>query len=650
MKRILTTGAALAIVAVSSGCVDLSEKLVSNLTNEFISTPEGLTAATNAIYNQLRGYYGREQNMAVTDLGTDLFFNGDQVAAGGAQNWEYLNTYASGLNSADSRIQFTWEPMYIQISRANVVLEQGAKVPVGGVLTQAVKDSRLGEAHFLRALAYFELVQAFGDVTLNLKAVPGGTEASRSPAADVYKVIIADLDSAITLLPETQTDWGRVRKGAAQHLLAKVYLTRSYKSYAEPTDAQKALDNAKLVLNNTANYDLVPVYANLFCGNQLTAIAGKDPLRQGLCNTATGSGFSEQNKEVIFSVAYSFDTQQYTSGLSNFLHLEYLGHYDNDPGVSVGLTRDLDNGRPFRRLRASPFLISLFDQTRWAGTPGGSDVVDTRFDGTFQTLWFANTTGNNAAQGNNGNPPAINCPATCTSGQAVALTDTALWMPGYPVSNALRQTKKFTIIEPYNSTNNATACPNIGKPGIPDDDCDLGARGANKGQRRYGWELFPSMKKYQDNARVGGFNDQEGGKDLMLMRVGETYLLAAEAALKLNNTAEAATYIKALRVRAACGGPPGCAVSHKADAAFVDVPAGQITLDFIMDERARELAGELNRWQDLVRPGAQYFVDRVKLRNPSARPNIQLFHALRPIPQSQINGVTGTPYQQNPGY
>lgn len=638
MKRILTTCAALALAGLNTGCVDLSEKLVSNLTNEFISTPEGLTAATNAIYNNLRGYYGREQNMAVTDLGTDIFFNGDQVAAGGAQNWEYFNTYTSAFNSTDQRIRFLWEPMYVTISRANVVLEQGSLVPVGGILTQAVRDSRLGEAHFFRALAYFELVQAFGDVTLNLRAVPGGTDATRNPAAEVYDVIIADLDSAIALLPETQSEWGRVRRGAAQHLLAKVYLTRSYQSYAQATDAQRALDNANLVINATANYSLVPVYSNLFCGAPLPALAAKDPNRQGLCNTATGSGFAEQNPEVIFAVQYSFDTQQYTAGLSNFLHLEYLGHYDNDPGVSVGLTRDLDNGRPFRRLRASPFLIALFDQTRWAGTPGASDIVDTRFDGSFQTLWFVNTTGNNAATGN-GTGGA--CPASCTAGGALAVGDTALWMPGYAVSNGVRQSKRFTIIEPYSSTNNP--CAPIAQPGVNDADCDAGGRALNKGQRRYGWELFPSLKKYQDNVRVGGFNDQEGGKDLILMRLGETYLIAAEAALKLNNAAAAAGYIRTLRIRAA-------SPAHKANAAFIDVPPAQITIDFIMDERARELAGELNRWHDLVRPGAQYFVDRIRLRNPAARPNVQPFHALRPIPQSQINGVTGTPYPQNNGY
>jgi hypothetical protein len=107
--------------------------------------------------------------------------------------------------------------------------------------------------------------------------------------------------------------------------------------------------------------------------------------------------------------------------------------------------------------------------------------------------------------------------------------------------------------------------------------------------------------------------------------------------------------INVLRVRAACAGPPQCQVSHKADPAIL-VSAAQMNLDFVMDERARELAGEYNRWKDLRRPGKQFFLDRIKRYNPYAQPNIQDKHYFRPIPQRQINGVTGTPYPQNPGW
>jgi len=91
-------------------------------------------------------------------------------------------------------------------------------------------------------------------------------------------------------------------------------------------------------------------------------------------------------------------------------------------------------------------------------------------------------------------------------------------------------------------------------------------------------------------------------------------------------------------------------VSHKSDPAIL-VTAGQMTLDFVMDEREREMSGEMTRWDDLHRPGKAFFLARIRAWNPYAAPNITDKHYLRPIPQQQIQGVTGpAPYPQNPGW
>ena len=71
--------------------------------------------------------------------------------------------------------------------------------------------------------------------------------------------------------------------------------------------------------------------------------------------------------------------------------------------------------------------------------------------------------------------------------------------------------------------------------------------------------------------------------------------------------------------------------------------------DFILDERSRELCGEMMRWTDLVRTGK--LLERVKLHNTDGKNNIKPFQVLRPIPQAQIDAtITGTPYTQNPGW
>jgi hypothetical protein len=216
-------------------------------------------------------------------------------------------------------------------------------------------------------------------------------------------------------------------------------------------------------------------------------------------------------------------------------------------------------------------------------------------------------------------------------------SDTALVYLMYQVPDSYRQSKAYRIGTPCTTG--------------PGEDC--GINNDSKGQ--FGWAHYPSLKKFQDNARTGGFNDLNGGKDRVVFRLGETYLIAAEAALGLGQQAAAAQYINVLRVRAACDPGPAnapklCATSHKNDPAIMVTPA-QMTIDFIMDEREREMSGELNRWNDLRRPGRVFFLNRIKAWNPYARPNIVDKHYLRPIPAQQIQGVTGpSPYPQNPGW
>src|SRR5205085_1079599 len=89
---------------------------------------------------------------------------------------------------------------------------------------------------------------------------------------------------------------------------------------------------------------------------------------------------------------------------------------------------------------------------------------------------------------------------------------------------------------------------------------------------------------------------------------------------------------------------PGPIPGHETE---MDLAIGQLTLDEVLNERARELAGESMRWFDLVR--THKLVERVKLYNPDGGANVRAFHALRPIPQTQIDRTT-TPFPQNPGY
>jgi hypothetical protein len=121
-------------------------------------------------------------------------------------------------------------------------------------------------------------------------------------------------------------------------------------------------------------------------------------------------------------------------------------------------------------------------------------------------------------------------------------------------------------------------------------------------------------------------------KDLIMMRLGETWLLLAEAQFRQNKPEEAAASINVLRTRA--GASP--------------VQASDITLDFILDERARELIGEENRRMTLVRTGK--LVERARKYNSGSVTGIQDHHQLLPIPQTEIDLNRDARLEQNPGY
>src|SRR5437879_11196789 len=171
------------------------------------------------------------------------------------------------------------------------------------------------------------------------------------------------------------------------------------------------------------------------------------------------------------------------------------------------------------------------------------------------------------------------CALPISSNGLVNVGDTAaVYYPfGVPVSQ--RQSKAYMILTP---------CP-TDQVAQPTAATYCGDRnGANDGY--FNWQRFPSMKKFQDNLRAN-LTAQEGGKVQAVIRLAEMYLNIAEADVALGNAAEAAQMINVLHVRAA-------SPAHKND---YNVTAGQMTLDYVMEEREREMAGEFTRWLDLAR-------------------------------------------------
>lgn len=524
-----------------ASCADslLQEQNISGASTSLYGTVRGFDQGVNGAYQTARTIWGTERGATMTDLGTDIWTHGVHGAH------KYFDRYNARLNPEEVYITEEWTELYEGINTINTVLAYASEVED---MDPALKEVRVGELKYLRALYYFLLVRWYGPVPLHLEPVTGvDTEETRAPLPEVYAAIIKDLEAAVDVLPAEQADWGRATRGAAQHLLALVYLTRGYTPAGESSDFRKAADLARAVIES-GQYKLLDDFAAIFdIHNQI-------------------------NEEVIWAVQYTQDAR--TNGHGNRAHLYYLMNYDLLPGMQ----RTIEYGRPWKRLRPSKFLYSLFDISK-----------DSRYDKSFQTVWYSNNPGTYEIDGQE---------------VTLAAGDTAVWTPHPDVDPSRYQDKSYTVIPP----------------------------------ERYYEDLryYPTLSKHLDPLRPT-IQWAAGSRDFIVFRLGETYLIAAEALYKAGRPNEAAQYLNTLRERAAWPG-------HEEE---MRITADQVTMDFILDEWARETAGAYQRWFTLVRTGT--LVERVRAHNPAGGSQIQPYHALRPIPQGQIDAVT-TEFEQNPGY
>ncbi|MEM6842645.1 MAG: RagB/SusD family nutrient uptake outer membrane protein [Bacteroidota bacterium] len=557
----------LAIVAFfGQSCEDyLEEELVSDVSaGSYYTTVQGFEDAVRATYSWMKPFYGVERGFTMTVFGTDVHTNG---ADGGHKP---INFYDTELNAEQNMMRDTWRDFYRGINQANAVINRAEGIEG---LDEEVKNQRFAEVRFLRALYYFNLVRFFGDLHLTLEETEGvEIEARRDPASEVYaQAIIPDLEFAVNTLPATQNDQGRATKPAAEFLLAKALLTRSYQPFGDGNDLARAEALLTSVIDNYG-FQLADNYLDLW---------GLDTLA-----VPVNIGSAEDNPEIIFAVQNS--KQQVDEGLDNQGHrghLYFLMEYDKLPGM----TRDTENGRPWKRFRPTEYQLSLWNRT-----------IDRRYDETYKHVWFSNSEGN--------------IPTDEAGNRLYELGDTAVFIPGPMEADrwdgAAKQSVPYVVITPE-----------------PQFDGD---------NRFYNEIWYPTLTKFIDNTRPNRQHTQ-GQRDFYLMRLGEAYLLRAEARIQQGNAGGAAEDINVIRRRAAWDGME----------AEMEITPAEATLDFLLEERAREMDGEGHRWFTLTRTGT--LVERVRAHNPQGAPNIQDYHILRPIPQEQIDRTFGG-YPQNSGY
>ncbi|HEU4552330.1 MAG TPA: RagB/SusD family nutrient uptake outer membrane protein [Chitinophaga sp.] len=306
---------------------------------------------------------------------------------------------------------------------------------------------------------------------------------------------------------------------------------------------------------------------------------------------------NEKNAEIVWALNYS--TNLALNGGSNVSHSMYIMDYINLPGMQ----RDLANGLANARWMPTRFLLDLFNENN-----------DARFSASFKQAWICNNAASipKWSQEEVAQNPAL---APLLGQNKFAVGDTAVFISKYSIDDYQQH---YTTRYRYKTY---------------DRDDVYNTTGAPKDRFHY-----ISLRKFEDPTRPAD-GETQSARNVFLIRLAEMYLITAEAQMKLGRLDSAALYVNAIRKRAALPGKE----------AAMEVAPSSINIDFILDERARELAGEQLRWFDLKRTGK--LVERVRDHNPDAGAYIQPFHDLRPIPQAQLDAVTNkSEFQQNEGY
>ena len=619
----------------------------------------------------------------VSELGTDLW----TFPYGSHNTYRQLTAYEEFTNSVGI-VNNVWTFAWGSINDCNKIIQLADELADGNASDITVLTA---EAQFLRAYFYSVLVAQFGELPLILTNDPEKSlTPKRNSVAEIYTQIISDLRFAFNNLPVTPYDNNpnRVTKKAAFGILARVYAQGAGEGLSEGSKSYwvRAKEVADSLINNASAYG-----AALY-----------DDFQQVFADAN-----NRNNAENLFT-AYGLDPYDpsydvFTGNSKPNLYLHYYPKFDDAFGAGTdvffrGVNANTSNayyGRCNQQFVApTKYLIDCFNAE-----------YDKRWENTFATA-FTNYSGVQAIASLGTGAPE---PANVTySAATVTLTEAICTKYGLDASHIGEKIYPYVDVNSRNASRNATwqYIPKIWEKGAysgaisdlrdvananvhpyplaADEDRFFAylskepLSDAEKKERRYivvnlndlfdlagdptgstyksvvttnGLvpaslaNLFPAMMKFNHNFDGGwlGGNFQQKLGNIMIMRMAEVYLIAAEAALHINNGdgTTAANYLNPLRKRAC------------RDASDFNATTGMqlttATIDDVLDEYARELCGEFNRWALLKRNKA--FESRLQKYNRTASVNFDPSkHYNRPIPLNFLNQINNAEEFGTNGY
>ncbi len=668
----------------TTSCGDdfLKEEADHMYTDALLETQDGALAMAAGLYGNLRWHFGYEWAYGITLYGCDEFTNGADLTS------EPWNTYDNRLNPLDCTpalgaankncpaVSALWDQMYYGISTANLIISKA-----DNVTNEDARNKALGEAHFLRGYNYYRLFCQYGGVALETEPADGNVKKSytRASEEETLNLIIEDFENAYNMLPKKK--WrgnGTWTKYTAAHFLAKALLYRQsercaswaskYEKNADLNRVVSLCDEVIAACPLASDYwDLYAKWTGVDCKNEgldeilMTAEHNDDETTQGRFGNRT----------------YNYFDPQFSNFSGGWVQRgQYIG------------------GMDFQRCRPTEYTYSVFD-----------NVNDARMWKTFKTVYGLNNIAKKDADVISTNGiMADQVPDIGDEGIIFILNKKddhrfdgnpyGTFGRGGDVHNFVNPLTKKWVPNAFVTFQNGKYVLNTytGNPSTSN--------------------VFCGINKTADGTRTGEKGDAH--RDVIMARSGETYLVKAEAQVRLGKYQDAITTVNVLRARGQWkkGEDRGyytdgsmaflraegakednstaaantvkknkdksgkvlinteayyASMTHKNtyylstgidstkeasnlqiqsytqlppedEAVLAAIGASSDydrMLNFIFNERTRELLGEWNRWDELAR--TKLLVKRAKAFNPEAAPNVQDRHMYRPIPQKFID-------------
>lgn len=638
----------MAMAAVGFASCSLDETNYSTVDTEVAySSESGYKGLINACYENLYYLYGKSDGIGPMEMGTDLWKIGSRDGSNGD-----ITNYNGNLTSSTGVIRTCWNALYAIVGYCNTALYYQDR---GKDFTSESIAASAAEARFMRAFAYFHIVEQWGDVVLDTMSFAqngmSSESAYRSPETAFYTRLIEDLKIAKANLPVAQAERGRATKKAAIAMLAKAYMQRT-RLYDEGSaeyiaNADSAYREATELIENAAAYG---------CGlYESTADKSGDA-------QAWDGDNNKNNKEYLFVEAVDheggYNPEGWNRGRTSQYYMMKKTQASNFGVNGSSLRYGRDNATVW-----SPtyyLLAKCFEPKQQKSVKGfnkvdelvnlaknpGDFTPDTRFDNAFYYKYysFSTTIPTLATLGHYGKDTIAGGPLSSNAKRMIksSAMKGAQYAQTFPGANYYAAGTNSDQVYEREDIDDALGCF------TPNWELDTEKTAANKrlcvgitdyynmkpdslgmeAPNTYFRSLFPSLKKHR--CFKYAYTNQYDMMDIAVLRLTDIYLIAAEAAIAKGTPADGLKYLNAVRRHAAVAG----------DAAEMEVGMDKMTVDYILEERARELCGEQWRWYDLKRTGrlnAAYLSEKGK--NPYITTFDEKKHTKRPIPQEFLDMI-----------